>query len=130
MSRTTRRCTAWIALVAMWLGLLLPTLAHALAEPGNTAWTEVCTAQGMKRIPVDATAVGQADAPVSLNGVLDHCPWCTLTASSAMAPPPAPPVLMLPAIGGTTHPERFFTAPRTPHAWRPSQPRGPPLLLG
>ncbi len=134
MSRACRHRTAWIVLVTMWLGLLLPALAHATAEPGATAWTEICTAQGMKRVPVVAEAVSDADAEgvatVSLNGALDHCPWCTLASAPAVAPPPAAPVLWLPPAGAVGHPERFFTAPRTPHTWRASRPRGPPLLLG
>ncbi len=130
-SPALRRPVAWLALFALLAGLLLPTLAHAVAlalgDDRATVWTEICTAQGMKRVPVADHADAPDDPPaLSLHGAMDHCPWCLLAQGPALAPPPAPWVLpLLPALRGA--PERFFTAPRTPHPWCTAQPRGPPV---
>jgi hypothetical protein len=105
MHRHARRRTAWFVLVAMALGLLLPTVAHAVARQAAT--TEV---------------------PVSLHGAMDHCPWCLLTAAPAWAPPPGDVVWRLP-LEGQAHPERRFTAPRPPQPWRWLQARAPPPPL-
>lgn len=127
-----RRPIAWLALLSLLAGLLLPTLAHALADERETIWTEICTAQGMKRVPLAAdegASVG-TDAPaLSLHGVVDHCPLCLLAQGSALAPPPAPFVLPLAAAAGST-PPRFLSAPRTPHVWCTAQARGPPAVQG
>jgi hypothetical protein len=123
MHRHSRRRTAWFVLVTMVLGLLLPTVAHAVGQPAATVWTEICTAQGMKPVPVGADTA--TEVPVSLHGAMDHCPWCLLTAAPAWAPPPADVVWRLPLVG-QAHPERRFTAPRTPQPWRWLQARAPP----
>ncbi|MEY3253832.1 MAG: hypothetical protein RL227_2805 [Pseudomonadota bacterium] len=127
MLRRARRLAAWIALAAVGLGLLLPAWAQAVGGSGATAWTEICTAQGMNRVPVLADGATDGPAPVSPDSAMAHCPWCLLAAAPAWAPPPATPVWPMPAAGHG-RPDRFFTAARTPHAWRPSQPRGPPVL--
>jgi hypothetical protein len=117
MHRHARRRTAWFVLVAMALGLLLPTVAHAVARQAATAWTEICTAQGMQPVPVGADTT--TEVPASLHSAMDHCPWCLLTAA------PADVVWRLP-LEGQTYPERGFTAPRTPQSWRWLQARAPP----
>ena len=123
MHRHARRRTAWFVLVAMALGLLLPTVAHAVARPAATAWAEICTAQGMQPVPVVADTA--TEVPVSLHGAMDHCPWCLLTAAPAWAPPPGDVVWRLP-IEGQAHPERGFNAPWPPQPWRWLQARAPP----
>ena len=135
-----RRPVAWLALLALLAGSLLPALAHALAsEAQRTVWAEVCTAQGMKLVPVaaepgddsstaDPADGARGDAPMSLHGATDHCPWCLLMAAPALAPPPAS-VLWLPPLPAFGLPERFFSAARTAAIWQAAQPRGPPSLL-
>lgn len=134
-----RRPVAWLALLALLAGSLLPALAHALAsEAQRTVWAEVCTAQGMKLVPVaaegsddagpaEATDAAPGGAPMSLHGAADHCPWCLLTAAPALAPPPAP-VLWLPPLPASGLPARFLSAARTTAVWQAAQPRGPPSL--
>jgi Protein of unknown function (DUF2946) len=119
---------AWLALVAVLLGALLPTVAHALAGGrAGTTWAEVCTAQGVKLVPVAAAEdPGQAETPgLSLNGSMDHCPYCTLAQAFELAPPPEGLVRVhAPVRFGL--PKRFFTAATTPPVWRAAQPRAPP----
>ena len=123
---------AWLALLSLLAGLLLPTLSHALADERSTVWAEICTAQGMKRVPLaadDPATPGGGNPALSLNGVVDHCPLCLLGHGPALAPPPAPLVTPLVAVAHTV-PPRFLSAPRTPHAWCTAQPRGPPVVQG
>ncbi len=125
-----RRPIAWLAIWSLLAGLLLPSLAHALADERSVVWTEVCTAQGMKRVPMaDEATAPEAGAGMSLNGAMDHCPWCLLSPAAAVAPPPAERALPLLALGQPV-PPRFLSAPRTPHAWCTAQPRGPPAVQG
>lgn len=76
-----RRSTAWALLVLMLLAVLLPTVSRAHAAQHNPmAWLEVCTAQGLQKLPVEGQ---DKSAP---GHVLDHCPLCVLS-MDRMAPP-------------------------------------------
>ena len=71
--------------------VLLPTVSHALAlaQGGKTAWAEVCTPQGMKRVALD-DAPGAGDITPPQGDIhLEHCPYCTLSGVNAV-PPDAP----------------------------------------
>ncbi len=125
MTRRSRHRTAWFVLVTMALGLLLPALAHAMAERGDAAWAEICTSQGMKPIAVAADGATEGPLPVSLHAAIDHCPWCLLKAAPAWAPPPSGVVWRLPPLA-QGYPERRVIAPRPPQPWRSLQARGPP----
>ena len=123
-----RRFTLWLAALALAFSALAPVMSHALAlASGSSRWVEVCTAQGSRWVQLEDAGRG-APGPESggpLAGHQDHCPCCPHV-SQGMAPPPAP-VTPLPALAMKEGaPERFLTAPRTAHAWRPAQPRGPP----
>lgn len=118
---------AWIALVAIWALALLPTLSRAMAalQGEGTAWAEICTAQGMKRVVLDHQADGPAQ-PAMAGGHLDHCPLCGL-AAQAVALPPAPPQALDLSTPAAHLPPLFLHAPHTLSAWCPAQPRAPPL---
>ena len=129
------RPLSWIALVAILALALLPTLsqarAHAQAQ-GAGGWAEVCTPQGPKRIAVDAdgkladTVIDTtADDTPSGAAHLQHCPLCALSLDLPVLPPAAPAALPL-ALASDAPPAAFLHAPRTLHAWRSAQPRGPP----
>jgi hypothetical protein len=117
----------WLALVALWLSALAPTVSHALASAGHTTWVEVCTAQGMRFVPVaDNGAGSDAQHPASPVSHLEHCPYCTLGTHGA-APPPASASLPIPAAVREGLPDRFWQAPHAARAWCSAQPRAPPL---
>ncbi len=113
----------WIALLAICALALLPTVSHALADTdGASRYTEVCTPQGAKLVALDGDA--QGGAPVVGADHLQHCPLCSLSCS---APPlPAAAVALVLPLTSTAVPTLFLQAPRTLHAWRSAQPRGPP----
>jgi Protein of unknown function (DUF2946) len=76
-----RRITAWALVVLMLLAVLLPTVSRAHAAQQNPlAWLEVCTAQGLQKMPVDGP-----DKPAKAH-VLDHCPLCVLSLDRIVPP--------------------------------------------
>jgi hypothetical protein len=128
-ARRHRRLMLWLATLAVVFAALAPAVSHALAlASGSKAWVEVCSAQGSRWVQLDddgAEPGSSTDGPLS--GHFDHCPFCHL-GQQGLAPPPAPPALLAVPVLHDGLPERFFTAPRTAHAWCRAQPRAPPLF--
>lgn len=123
------RFPLWLALAAMLALALLPTLSHALAfARGASAWAEVCTPQGMRLVSVDVAQAVDTGTPVQAAGHLEHCPLCALGADTPPLPPAPPAALPLP-LSAAEPPALFLHAPRTLHAWRSAQPRGPPSFF-
>lgn len=114
----------WIAVLAILLSALAPSLSQALAAGTGSNWVEVCTAQGSKWMA--AGEAGTEPAPASAH-VLDHCPYCSLHAPALGLPPVAsmPPLLLQRAH---EVPRAYLAARRTLHAWVSAQPRAPPLF--
>jgi hypothetical protein len=118
-----RHAAAWLALVAMLAFALAPTLSRAMASAGAGGWTEVCTAQGMKWVPVDAGADGRQAPAASL----EACKLCSLAADGAAPLPVQAQVSVSPVLAGEL-PPAFLHVTCTPHTWRTAQPRAPPAL--
>jgi Protein of unknown function (DUF2946) len=118
--------TSWIAMLAILMSALAPSISHAVAPKQSDAWVEVCTSAGAKWVKQNAGSSEQA--PASDGGhAFEHCPYCSLHAN-AIAIPAAP---FVPALGATLSdllPIAFLAAPRTLHAWVTAQPRAPPQL--
>lgn len=112
----------------MCFGVLAPTVSHALAAAGSTAWVEVCTAQGMRWVSLDeGSSATPAEASRGPAAHLEHCPVCS-SGGPGLAPPPVLPLWApLPTLREGP-PERFQQAPRTAHVWRAAQPRAPPFF--
>jgi hypothetical protein len=114
-----------IALLAVFGLVFAPTISHALAHGGNSAWAEVCTPQGMKLVALDEHGVPDTSAPPSTTiSHLDHCPLCGLGAAALPRAAPAP-WASLPGLRHTL-PRLFLQAPRTLFAWAAPPSRGPP----
>ncbi len=83
-SRSSRTVTGWLAIVLMALNALWPLIANA--RPASAAaFTEVCTAGGMQRIPVDGGGTRAPELTLS-----QHCASCAFSGDRAAAPPTAP----------------------------------------
>jgi hypothetical protein len=126
-----RRWLAWIAILAILLGALAPTVSHGLRAWNHSAvtWVEVCSSTGAKLI---AMGSGNADKKGSLPSgehAGEHCPFCLVHANDVALPPA--PVLVVPVItaGREALPRLFLHAPRTLFAWAPSQARAPPASV-
>lgn len=127
LTRTTHRFAAWLAMLAMLLGALAPTVAQAVvAAQGGPGWVQVCSASGMVWVQADAidgdnNAV--ADVGKSMADASRHCPWCNL--HGAVGLPPAAVHTPLLAPNAEPPPEPFRSAlPALP--WPAAQSRAPP----
>ncbi|MFN7727078.1 MAG: DUF2946 family protein [Rubrivivax sp.] len=122
--RAYRRLATCIALLAIALASLLPSLRHAVAAASGSPWTEICTADGAKWVNADDDRSEPGSKPVSLQ---DPCPYgafCT----PALVLPSASRDILPPSPLRHHVPLAFLAAPRTLHAWVSAQPRAPPPL--
>ena len=129
LSRLHRRITAWLALLAMVVGALAPTVAQAMVTAGDRAeWLEVCSVSGMVWVKADTGEVSQQqpDGSGSSGAPSPHCPWCTLHGGAAGLPPAAAMHGELPARL-TDLPPAFYRAPLATTVWAPAQSRAPPF---
>lgn len=122
-SRSTRRLTLWMALLAILMMAAAPLVSQVVGA--DREWQEICGVGGARWVQTDAAAPGP-DLPQSPAHLLDHCPYCSLHADTLGMPPA--PLAALPALPGVLFPPAFLQAPSTLHAWLTAQPRGPPLL--
>lgn len=120
------RLQAWFALAILVLGMLAPSIGVALSQlRGDTGWQDICRSAASPRAQTEVQQQGEA-LKMLLNG---HCAMCHLHSDDlALPPPPTPTVLLLNALDHVM-PERFFSAPRTAHAWRAAPARAPPSLV-
>ena len=126
-SRVHRRITSWLALLAMVLGALAPTVAQAVvASSDRSDWIEVCSVSGMVWVKADTgeRAGVEHDGPAPMGDAAQHCAWCTLHGGAAGLPA-ADPVPGLPARL-TDLPPAFYLAPMAASVWMPAHSRGPP----
>ena len=117
-----RRLAGWLALAALLLAALAPTLSHALRASPDSPWLAVCTAQGPARL---LALDGPGDGLPGAAHAADHCPLCSLHLPGLGLPPAA----ATPALAdGLAHalPRAFLAAPRTLHVWSCAQARAPP----
>jgi hypothetical protein len=125
LTSASRRFAAGLALLAMLLAALAPTLTHALAAANDqhVRWTAVCTADGARLVPVPTDADGVPRSPKPHQA--EHCPYCAPQAPDAASPPA--PVCVVPVVfAADPVPVLFLLAPRPLFAWATAQPRAPP----
>ena len=78
MFRLRAALAALIALVQ-----LSAPWAHGHGSHRAAGWTELCTAEGLRRVP-------SADEPAPVHDGDEHCALCRLADVSLAPPPPAP----------------------------------------
>jgi hypothetical protein len=113
-----------MALLAILMGSLAPSLSHALAKVAGDSRVEVCTTQGIEWI--EAGHDGTKPAPASPHA-FDHCFYCSPHAPG-LGPLPETHRGYLPV--GLAHgvSRAVLAAPRTLDGWLGAQPRAPPLF--
>ena len=122
-----RRLAAWLALLAVLWGALVPTLAQAVvSSSGRQGWVEVCSASGVLWVRVD----GGAESPTSPTGqsgskvdASAHCPWCPMQGAAGL-PPEASLINTASAQGSVPH--AAFTSARPALLWSKAHSRAPP----
>ena len=123
-TRLQRRFTAWLAVLALLLAALAPTLAQAVvATSDRSDWVQICSASGMVWIKAESSAAGTESAPLADMGM--QCPWC-LTHSPATGLPPAVASGATPTVA-VPIPGHFMTAEPPVGVWTAAPARAPPL---
>ena len=127
LTRLYRRCTAWVALLALVLGALAPTVTQAMVAGGDRGdWLQVCSVSGMVWIKADTGEVAQQqpDGGAPAGDASQHCLWCTLHGGAAGLPV-VQASLDLPSRL-TDFPPAFYRAPLASSIWAPAHSRAPP----
>ncbi|MGE0348218.1 DUF2946 domain-containing protein [Hydrogenophaga sp.] len=127
LSRATHRLAAWLALFAMLLGALAPTVAQAVVvSQGGQGWVQVCSASGMVWVQADALeAQVDADGQKPMADASRHCPWCSLQGAAGL--PPALPSQPVALESRTERPQARAGAPTPSTHWPAAPSRAPPL---
>ncbi len=123
--RIHRRFTAWLAMLALVMSALAPTVSQAVVMSSDRAdWLEVCTTTGVMWVKADSATTDEGTMPMV--GHEQGCEICIHTVTGA------PPVLSGIA---TTVMGQPFVRPQTLVAsahpavlWAPAQSRAPPLF--
>lgn len=113
---------AWLALAAVLMAALAPTVSRLLASPAELAALNAAICS------VDAGKAGVKPSPAMPAGHADHdglCPFCLPHGSSdalladmaVLTPVPVAPAFF---------PRLFYHAPRRLFPWAAAKPRGPP----
>lgn len=123
-----KRLGTWIAILAMLMTALAPTLSHALSAWRGTEANriDICTVADDKSLT--SNGVGQPDKPAPKEGggapSMD-CAYC-LMQSDNVALPPSWPDAMLSVDAGDCMPALFYQSANPLFAWVVAQPRAPP----
>jgi hypothetical protein len=122
--RANRALTSWIAVLAILVMSLAPTVSHALAGAGTPFQSEVCSADGSSKFV--ALSRGAPKAPATDDGVAAaHCPYCVLHAHAAFLPS-VPPAFVSPGLAASTGRASGAMALHPRPVWTSASPRGPP----
>jgi hypothetical protein len=123
--RIHHRFTAWLAMLALVMSALAPTVSQAVvmsSERGD--WLEVCTTTGVMWVKADSAATDDGTMPMA--GHEQGCDICTHTVTGA------PPVLTGTTASFMGQPSLWFDSlalsAHTAVLWAPAQSRAPPRL--
>jgi hypothetical protein len=110
-----RRLAAWLALLSMLAGIVLPAHVHARTFGADARGDDFCaTGQGAKALPA-----------LPESGHAAACAMCSGCAGGAAAPPRAPLVAPLPSPGTAPLGDEA-NAPLAADVHAAAYPRGPP----
>jgi len=123
LHRRARVVTSWIAVLAILMTALAPTVSQAWAAKLDPMLVQVCSVMGTKWVHTDGQPDESSPVPDSTH-FTDHCPYCSLHTSALLVP--AMVWATACASVGQVVPTAFLLAPRTLHAWASAQPRAPP----
>ena len=119
-----RRCAAWLALLAVLWGALVPTLVQAVVSSSDRqGWVEVCSASGVLWVRVDGGAESPSGQSGSMEDAAAHCPWCPMQGAAGL-PPEKATATAVGAQGSVS--TTAFSSARPASVWSPAQSRAPP----
>jgi Protein of unknown function (DUF2946) len=125
--RLQRRFTAWLAMLALVLGALAPTVTQAVVSGGERdGWVQICSVSGMVWVKADASSAGAQQPASGAPDAGQHCAWCTLHGGAAGLPEANLGSPLLARL--TDFPPAFYLAPMAASVWMPALSRGPPSV--
>jgi hypothetical protein len=137
-NRQRKSITTWIAIFAVLLASLAPSISHALAAAGCTGHlhdTEICSekaapaAHEMSHVHGHDLHAAHGDhesqAPDKHSMHFEHCPFCFTHAGSFGTPITAESVTLL-GTGSPVLPSLFLHFPHPLFIWAAPQARAPP----
>lgn len=139
-NRRRRGITAWIAIFAVLLASLAPSISHALAATGWTGYlddTEFCSADSTDSNDSAVSQLHDAHAHHEHQGAptfddhrlhFEHCPFC-FTHAGTFGTPPVPEFVVPLLVGSAVLPNLFLHSPRLLFIWAAPQARAPPVFL-
>lgn len=124
MRNVHRLVSGAIAIFAVLMVSLAPTITRVFAADDAAAWNTICTSAGAQQIAADGDADGRRHPPAGADP-LGHCPYCSLHADSLPAPLVGPAWLQV-ILEGPPTPAARQPLPESRDAWPGAQPRAPP----
>jgi hypothetical protein len=121
--RIHRRFTAWLAMLALVMSALAPTVSQAVVMSSDRAdWLEVCTTTGVMWVKADSATTDEGTLPMV--GHEQGCDICTHTVTGA------PPVLLgidtAVIAPPSAQPHSRVSSAHPAVLWAPAQSRAPP----
>ncbi|RSZ60442.1 DUF2946 domain-containing protein [Massilia atriviolacea] len=126
MNRKAFALACWMAMLAMLMSLLAPTLSHALPGDATAPYLSADICRAGSAAAADGASVGGEAAPSPHEGKLKHCPYCHHS-NGILLLPQAPCPLAL-ALSDAPPGARLPDAPKPGFSWTAAQPRGPPRV--
>lgn len=122
--RIHRRFTTWLAMLALVMSALAPTVSQAVVMSSDRAdWLEVCTTTGVMWVKADSVATDDGTMPM-----VGHDQGCDICTHIVTGAPPVGLGLSAPTL------DTEFSLPSAPSApararapWASAQSRAPPL---
>jgi hypothetical protein len=125
LTRAQRCFTAWLAMLALVLGALAPTLAQAVVKVSDRSdWVQICSTTGMAWVKAEPVAADSETAPMADMGM--QCPWCSLH-SPVTGLPPAP-AFAVTAAAQVAPVDGLASAPSPAGVWLAAPARAPPTV--
>jgi len=135
MNKNLRQLSVWLAIFAVLLASLAPTLSRTVFRDAlpDAGWVEICTIEGMQRLPAALFEnEGSPDSPPSENshsgGFFEHCPFCFTNSFSFGLTPVTYALLPPVADKGQPLPSHAQSLLHANSLWQPNQARAPPSL--
>lgn len=121
--RIHRRFTTWLAMLALVMSALAPTVSQAVVMSSERAdWLEVCTTTGVMWVKADSATTDDGTLPMV--GHEQGCDICTHTVTGA------PPVLLgidtAVIDPPSAQPQARVSSAHPAVLWAPAQSRAPP----
>ncbi len=123
-----RLVTAWIAIIAILMGMLAPSMSFAFEPHAHASpWTEICSAKTADHAVPALVELANDEHDGHQKNIfhLKHCPFC-FKQDRAGLPFATTALSVPPATGGSVHAMLFYQASTPLQVWSAKNPRAPP----